>query len=189
MLFKRKEVEDEEHLESEADESDSGQDYSVLNSFRELESRIKELEEIVMYKLIRAQHCKDGWFIREVVKVFAIADLIALKHEYRRRMRHLPRSPFASGSIKQDRIDRAKEYPILDIAQISLQDVKKCGRTYRSLCPYHQEETPSFFLYPQTNTFHCFGCQKHGDVIALTQKLLLIGFVNAVKHLTPTYES
>ena len=93
MLFKRKEVEDEEHLESEADESDSGQDYSVLNSFRELESRIKELEEIVMYKLIRAQHCKDGWFIREVVKVFAIADLIALKHEYRRRMRHLPRSP------------------------------------------------------------------------------------------------
>ncbi|MBA3415479.1 MAG: DNA primase, partial [Chloroflexia bacterium] len=36
--------------------------------------------------------------------------------------------------------------------------LKKTGRSYKGLCPFHQEKTPSFIVFPDSGNFHCFGC-------------------------------
>jgi DNA primase len=41
--------------------------------------------------------------------------------------------------------------------------LKRVGSAYRGLCPFHTEKTPSFYVRPQTNTYHCFGCAKSGS--------------------------
>lgn len=43
--------------------------------------------------------------------------------------------------------------------------MKKAGKSYQGLCPFHNEQTPSFFVNEQKGIFKCFGCQKSGDVI------------------------
>ncbi len=165
---------------------EAGKQY-ILPKLRQLESDIAGLEKIVSAKLCRSKRFQDEWFLREIIKAFEIDDLVKAKRTYQRLKRYFPQSS-VSGKVTQERIARAKEYPITQLAESYLQCVKKCGGTYRSLCPYHEERTPSFYLYPRSNTFHCFGCQEHGDVIALVQKFLSVGFLEAVKHLTP-YES
>jgi DNA primase len=42
--------------------------------------------------------------------------------------------------------------------------LKRTGRSYKGLCPFHQEKTPSFVVFPESGNFHCFGCGKGGDV-------------------------
>lgn len=51
------------------------------------------------------------------------------------------------------------------------------------LCPFHEEKTPSFVIYLETNSAHCFGCLWSGDVIAFYQKLHNVSFVEAVRRL------
>jgi len=43
--------------------------------------------------------------------------------------------------------------------------LKDVGNKYLGLCPFHKEKTPSFYVIPESATFHCFGCQKHGDIV------------------------
>lgn len=160
----------------------------VLPRLRELERESAKLESVTTIKLRRSHQLKDGWFTREIVKAFEISDLIKMKRELYRLRRYLPQKS-VRGSVNQERISQAKEYPIVQLAETHLQNLKRCGKAYRSLCPYHKERTPSFYLYPDTNTFHCFGCGEHSDVIALTQKLHSLSFVEAVKYLAPSYES
>ena len=42
--------------------------------------------------------------------------------------------------------------------------LKRKGRLYGGLCPFHSEKTPSFYVYPDTQSFYCFGCGAGGDV-------------------------
>jgi len=42
--------------------------------------------------------------------------------------------------------------------------LKRAGRTYKGLCPFHSEKTPSFHVDPEKGFFHCFGCNVGGDV-------------------------
>jgi DNA primase len=57
----------------------------------------------------------------------------------------------------------------------------KVGRQYAVLCPFHQERTPSCFLYE--DHYHCFGCEEHGDVIDAHQILNRIDFQTALEEL------
>ncbi|MDL2215982.1 DNA primase [Ruminococcaceae bacterium OttesenSCG-928-N02] len=57
------------------------------------------------------------------------------------------------------------------------------GRTYTGLCPFHNEKTPSFTVYPDTNSFYCFGCGAAGDVIGFVRKMNNLDYVEAVKFL------
>ena len=49
------------------------------------------------------------------------------------------------------------------------------------LCPFHNEKTPSFTVYPDTNSFYCFGCGAGGDVISFIRRIDNLDYVEAVK--------
>jgi hypothetical protein len=53
----------------------------------------------------------------------------------------------------------------------------------KSLCPFHSESTPSFIVNRNKQTFHCFGCGEHGDVITFIMKLKNITFKDALVYL------
>ena len=57
------------------------------------------------------------------------------------------------------------------------------GRTHTGLCPFHSEKTPSFVVYPETQSFYCFGCGAGGDVITFIKKISNRDYVEAVKLL------
>lgn len=61
--------------------------------------------------------------------------------------------------------------------------LKKSGQTFRGLCPFHSEDTPSFYVYPDSQTFHCFGCQKHGDVFTWIMETENLDFRSALELL------
>ena len=61
--------------------------------------------------------------------------------------------------------------------------LRRRGRTLSGLCPFHNEKTPSFVVYPDTQSFYCFGCGAAGDVINFVRKYNNLGYVEAVKQL------
>lgn len=61
--------------------------------------------------------------------------------------------------------------------------LKKAGSTYKGLCPFHNERTPSFTVYPNTNSFYCFGCQNGGDAVTFIKNAENLDYMEAVKLL------
>lgn len=57
------------------------------------------------------------------------------------------------------------------------------GRTHSGLCPFHNEKTPSFVVYPETQSFYCFGCGQGGDVITFAKQINNLDYVEAIKLL------
>lgn len=62
-------------------------------------------------------------------------------------------------------------------------DLKKAGRLYKGLCPFHNEHTPSFTVYPENQSFYCFGCGKGGDIITFVRDIENLDYIEAVKLL------
>lgn len=61
--------------------------------------------------------------------------------------------------------------------------LRRRGRTASGLCPFHNEKTPSFFVYPETQSYYCFGCGAAGDAITFVRKYNNLSYVEAVKQL------
>lgn len=62
--------------------------------------------------------------------------------------------------------------------------LKKAGRQYKGLCPFHTEKTPSFYVYPDQGTWHCYGaCSTGGDVISFLMKKESLTFLEAIEIL------
>ena len=61
--------------------------------------------------------------------------------------------------------------------------LRRRGRTLSGLCPFHNEKTPSFVVYPDTQSFYCFGCGAAGDVINFVRKYNNLSYVEGVKQL------
>lgn len=62
-------------------------------------------------------------------------------------------------------------------------ELKKSGRSYKGLCPFHGEKSPSFYVWADEKRFKCFGCQAGGDAISFVQRLLGKTFVDTVRDL------
>lgn len=66
-------------------------------------------------------------------------------------------------------------------------DVKRAGVTYKALCPFHEEKTPSFTLKRGDTHYHCFGCGAHGDAISFIMQFQGVNFVEAVETLAEKF--
>lgn len=74
----------------------------------------------------------------------------------------------------QDKID-------IDSVISSYVNLKRRGKTLVGLCPFHNEKTPSFTVYPDTRSFYCFGCGAGGDVISFVRRIDNLDYIEAVK--------
>lgn len=66
-------------------------------------------------------------------------------------------------------------------------DLKKAGKDYRGLCPFHGDKDPSFYVSPQKGIFHCFGCATGGSVFNFIMKMESIPFAESVQLLARRY--
>lgn len=73
----------------------------------------------------------------------------------------------------------------IDVVELisSYLQLKKAGRTYKALCPFHSEKTPSFVVFPDTGRWHCFGCGEGGDVFSFVMKIENFTFAEALRRL------
>ena len=71
---------------------------------------------------------------------------------------------------------------IEDVAA-SYVNLRRRGKNLVGLCPFHNEKTPSFCVYPENNSFFCFGCNKGGDVITFIMGVENLDFSEAVRLL------
>lgn len=77
-------------------------------------------------------------------------------------------------------LQRAKSTPIENFYTDQLRGT---GSRLTGKCPFHEEKTASFFIFTSTNTFHCFGCQKNGDVIDFIMLSKKLNFQEALEFL------
>ena len=61
--------------------------------------------------------------------------------------------------------------------------LKRSGRNWVGLCPFHSEKTPSFNIYPENGSFYCFGCHVGGDVITFIRRIENLDYMEAVRFL------
>jgi DNA primase len=85
--------------------------------------------------------------------------------------------------IKDESVERVKAaMEILPLVEDVVR-LRKSGSTYKGLCPFHQERTPSFTVSPARGTFKCFGCGEGGDAITFVEKTENVDFVGAIELL------
>jgi DNA primase len=86
-------------------------------------------------------------------------------------------------AIAEDDIERVRDtVSIVDVVQSHVQ-LRRVGRNWVGLCPFHAEKTGSFNVREETKRYKCFGCGASGDVFKFVQEVEHLDFVAAVEHL------
>ena len=88
-----------------------------------------------------------------------------------------------AGYIPQNLLDDVLNR--VDIAELisGYFPLKRAGRNFKALCPFHHEKTPSFMVNPQRQIFHCFGCGKGGNAFSFLMEYEHMDFMEAVRAL------
>lgn len=89
--------------------------------------------------------------------------------------------------ITQETIDEViAKANILDVIQ-TYRQLKRSGKYWRCLCPFHNEKTPSFTVNETTGTYYCFGCEANGNVISFVMEMEKMTFPETIRHLAAKY--
>jgi len=166
----------------------------VPEKIEETKDDIEKVKKTIreMLDRVKKKSPKDLYFFETLVEYFLLPQL----KEYERRLfglygfsRYLgPKRKKRRKFIDfKEQIEMARKVPIAELARSRL-DLKPSGRNFVALCPFHEEKTPSFYLYTETNSFVCFGCQEKGDVIKFKMLLDGLDFKEAVNELNNNYD-
>lgn len=82
-----------------------------------------------------------------------------------------------------DAVTAIKERVNIDDLVAEYVTLKRAGRNFKGLCPFHTEKTPSFMVNPERGIYHCFGCNEGGDVLAFVMKMEGLDFRGALELL------
>src|SRR3989337_779543 len=83
----------------------------------------------------------------------------------------------------RDDIDKVRQATNLVDLVASVTKVKRSGRSFMAICPFREEKSPSLSLDPGRGLYHCFGCQKGGDVFTFLSETQGLDFNEAVEEL------
>jgi DNA primase len=87
----------------------------------------------------------------------------------------------------KESIERLREQiDLVDVLSSHL-DLKRAGASFKALCPFHEEKTPSFIVQRGDSHYHCFGCGAHGDAIAFLMGHLRMSFTDAIESLAERF--
>jgi DNA primase len=93
-------------------------------------------------------------------------------------------APYHSNvGYSRDDIDKVRQSTNLVELVGAVTKVKRSGRSYMAICPFHQEKSPSMSIDPARGLYHCFGCQKGGDVFTFLEETQGLDFNEAVEEL------
>lgn len=93
-----------------------------------------------------------------------------------------------AGRIKEEDVNLVRERARIDEIVRETVTLKSAGGgSYKGLCPFHDERTPSFHVTPSKNLYHCFSCGEGGDVITFVRKTDALSFTEAVEKLAAKY--
>ena len=108
---------------------------------------------------------------------------LAIANYHIKRLRWLLPNKAKSGRLEWEAaLERARQADLVTVTKLHGLRLRKSGNTYQSLCPFHTEHTPSFYIYPPSR-FCCFGCGEKGDAITFVQKIAGCSFKEAVNKL------
>ena len=85
--------------------------------------------------------------------------------------------------FSDDFIDRLRDSNDIESVIAGYIDLRRRGKTLTGLCPFHNEKTPSFTVYPETSSYYCFGCGAGGDVINFIRNIENLDYIEAIKFL------
>ena len=85
--------------------------------------------------------------------------------------------------ISQTTVEQVRAYTDIVAVISDYVSLKKRGRNFIGLCPFHSEKSPSFTVSPEKQLWHCFGCHSSGDHISFMMKVDNLTFVEAITHI------
>ncbi len=85
--------------------------------------------------------------------------------------------------LPQSFIEELKYRSNIESVISSYVNLKRAGRMYKGLCPFHSEKSPSFTIYPESGSFYCYGCGKGGDVVTFIKNIENLEYIEAIKFL------
>ena len=151
----------------------------LIDSWREADELYAKLQEI--WRVVDRTQADSftKWFYKRKTMFDEAQELIVLQKKIQRleRLKKIYEKKRIEEQLsheyfktKKDReqfdIDKlfARQELLADILSYQGVELKKRGKLFRGLCPFHNEKSPSFFVYAD-NWFHCYGCSKHGNFI------------------------
>ena len=157
----------------------------IPEKIAEWEEQRESIVELIRKKLqIVKEKSAQGnqWFWREIVKIWDGMELLRVdQHIVRlKRLLSVARGRTPKGRFTEEQIEQARAAPIENLIN---QPLRKSGKSLVGLCPLHNERHPSFYVYPETNSCWCYGCNQGGDVINLIKLLHGYSFKEAVQYL------
>lgn len=92
------------------------------------------------------------------------------------------------GVYSKKSLERLREK--IDLIEVvsSYVPLKSAGGSYKGLCPFHDEKSPSFVIQKGESHYHCFGCGAHGDAIAFLMSYMKMSFVEAIESLADRFQ-
>jgi len=158
----------------------------IPEKIEEWQEKKEKLIAIIKKKLVlirdRTADEFSRWFWREWVKITEAEELLKIEDHISRlkRLSSVAKGRVSKERLTEEEIQRALTIPIESLINRPL---RKSGKALVGLCPFHSEKHPSFYIYPETNSCWCYGCNQGGDVINFVKLLHGYSFKETVQYL------